>query len=467
MRRTWPLALALGSVLAGLALSVAGCQTPDRDSRGATRVAPEPAQPARSTPDRWTELRARANGGDAGAMFALARGLPEPAERREWMERAAESGALAAHYFVGVKHLFGSDGERNPEEAYRWFQAGAQGGSRLCRRAIEVWLPEIAGAQALESGRQLQAAGDQAGALQAFELAADQGNGLAMVLAADLCSELIPGEAGEKRAKELYQRASTTWHAEAVGRVAARYLTGDGVPRYPRYAVTDLGRAARLGDRAAARRLADLHRRGDVVPRDPLRADRWEAVAQGLEGPCESHRGGSPAAERKWLGGTCQISAGGESCGLLTWIGVFGPRGRIRGAWVGRRALPADLSGLPSGTPLVVVSWNPLAASLGALDLFRAAGTPEYEHVHERWANRVGVVQAGAPLGPAHGYLTRVFEEGTRVPPGPVEFEVNCLCSPELMCEAQLSGYSPARNRIVIAPSHNPIEAVLRLQRLP
>ena len=90
-------------------------------------------------PDPLTEIRRRADQGDADTQFLLGlryangEGVPEnDAEAVKWYRLAAEQGHANAQYFLGAMYANGDGVPENDAEAVKWYRLGRRAGSRQC-----------------------------------------------------------------------------------------------------------------------------------------------------------------------------------------------------------------------------------------------------------------------------------------------------------------------------------------------
>ena len=86
-------------------------------------------------PDPLTEIRRRADQGDADTQFLLGlryangEGVPEnDAEAVKWYRLAAEQGHANAQYFLGAMYANGEGVPENDAEAVKWFRLAAEQG---------------------------------------------------------------------------------------------------------------------------------------------------------------------------------------------------------------------------------------------------------------------------------------------------------------------------------------------------
>jgi hypothetical protein len=197
---------------------------------------------------------------------------------------------------------------------------------------------------------------------------------------------------------------------------------------------------------------------------------------------------------------------------MQAWVGVFGPQGRLAGRWIEEEGFPFEFPGLPAGVPLVTVTWSPMTASPGAVEILRAAGTSRYAEVFRSVAATIGrtgadgesieqvlkvefidkpvvrvilrgldrsvpppvhtIVKVGlhvneTDLGVGHGCVTREFgehEEGP-LPDGPIDLPIECDCGLQLGWEVRVAGYRPVKRRVLLPPNPGPIELVVPLEK--
>jgi hypothetical protein len=236
----------------------------------------------------------------------------------------------------------------------------------------------------------------------------------------------------------------------------------------------------------------------------------------GCAGPGAAQASGprleAPASASHEPTGRCRVHGRVDRVGAQAWVGVFGPQGRLAGRWIEERGFPFEFPDLPAGVPLVTVTWSPMAASPGALEVLRAAGTGRYTEAFRSVAAKIGrtgadgesieqvlkvefidkpvvrvilrgldrsvpppvhtIVKVGlhvneTDLGVGHGCVTREFgehEEGP-LPEGPIELPIECDCGLELGWEVRVAGYRPVKRRVPLPPNPGPIELIIPLEK--
>ncbi|MBE7731960.1 tetratricopeptide repeat protein [Devosia faecipullorum] len=262
-------------------------------------------------------VRAEADTGNAGAAFALARGLlagePDPSEALEgakYLEIAADAGIVDAQ--VQFANLVRRGGHGAPPDAQRALdllekaaktgdasavltlgsfvldtQLGAAGRDRaldLLQNSADAGNINAAN---LLGGLYLQGRGvpiDPERALEYFEMGLIVGNTPAMVSMGDLYRSGASGIAPDPgKALALYNHAGTLGYAVASRRVADMYLNGEGVSASPETAIGMLEEQAGKGDPQAYLALADYNLRGEIIPVNLTNALAYleKAVASG------------------------------------------------------------------------------------------------------------------------------------------------------------------------------------------
>lgn len=218
-----------------------------------------------------------------------------------------------------------------------------------------------------------------------------------------------------------------------------------------------------------------------------------------------------PGAAPDTPAATCRIHGRVDRQGMQAWVGVFGPAGRLAGDWITIEGFPFAFTDLPAGTPLIVATWSPMAASDGAVEILQAAGTPAYTAVFERLAPslartlepdaaaevvlavqdieqpvvqvtlqgldrsvpapafaevKVGLHVDASNLGEGHGCVQREWWPGEPIPSGPIAFPIECDCGLELGWEARVTGYKHVKRRIPLPPDPGPITLTIALEKL-
>jgi len=197
-------------------------------------------------PTEVSELRAKAEQGDAIAEYALGKayesgnGVPQNDESAvHWYRKAADQGDAAAQNDLGIMYRLGQGVSRDKEEAVRWYRKAAKQGN----------------AQAL------------------FNLGVSyyNGDGVASNPTTAYAWFLLADEAGNPAAKDAVIRSAkeggTLGTPDAQQQIAAMYEKGEELPQNYSEAVKWYRRAADLSPGSAVR-LATLLVEGKVVPQD-------------------------------------------------------------------------------------------------------------------------------------------------------------------------------------------------------
>jgi hypothetical protein len=206
--------------------------------------------------------------GAAIAMIALSAAAPPISELRA----RAEKGDASAMESLGELSLL----QQKNDEALRWFQRAAGGGRvEAMLRLHDVYSFNL---------RETTGAKDQArhwidAAKLALQRDADSGDVVAQMHLAYVC-EL--GDDGG-RAVYWYGRAAAKKSADAMYAIGFHYKVGWGVAADPQVAVRWFMSAAKEGEAQAMFALADAYARGDGVARDDATSSTWTARAESTE----------------------------------------------------------------------------------------------------------------------------------------------------------------------------------------
>jgi uncharacterized protein len=168
------------------------------------------------------------------------------AQAAQWYRKAAEQGFANAQTDLALMYLDGLGVPKDQNEARKWLHlAAAQGNGQALNvlAALDRGGPPKARQEpaidAFEQGRKLYVAGDKAGALRPFLLAAQAGNSQAQI------------------------------------QIGYQYEYGEGVPQNYVQAAQWYARAANLGAPAADCNLGFMYENGAGVSEDWIQAARW------------------------------------------------------------------------------------------------------------------------------------------------------------------------------------------------
>jgi TPR repeat protein len=243
----------------------------------------EPGRAAQLFKCALPALRSAAEALDARAEYALSRAYLEGygvdkdvRASRQWLEKSAGRGYLAAMTALAVKSATGEGGAKNESRALELMTAAADRGFPLAQRNLGHWFYD--GAHGAPK--------DLASAAKWWLAAARQGDAEAQYNFALMRDQ---GEAGKPDAAEAvvwYEKAAAQGEPSAENNLALKLEDGDGTPRDPKRAFELYQRAADAGNDATAQtNLARLYRDGIGVPVNVTEAQMWyaKAIAQGHE----------------------------------------------------------------------------------------------------------------------------------------------------------------------------------------
>jgi hypothetical protein len=271
--------------------------------------------PARLSPAEISQLRAKAEAGDAAAQLALGRaykdgnGVPRNAEEAvRWHRMAAEQGNPAAQRELSLMYLEGRGVEQNKEEAFKWCQKAARqkhpiamfnvgaayfNGEGVAENVISAYawfvLAQEAGSEsAAEAVKRMGADLQHISASAVFEKIADmyeKGNDLPRNYAEALkwyrraaegggptvrvkLAGLLVEEKKYDEARRLCEEAVKQSYSPANYCLGYLYDHGLGVARNPPEAAKWFGRAAEMGHSRSMLRLGQMYVTGDGVKPD-------------------------------------------------------------------------------------------------------------------------------------------------------------------------------------------------------
>jgi TPR repeat protein len=197
------------------------------------------------------EFRARAEQGDSGAQFNLARmyyygkGVPQDyTEAAGWYRKAADQGDAKAEFNLSDLYLRGEGVPKDYDKAFRWCRKAAEQGSMRAQDGLAVMFYEGQGIPQ-----------DYAQAAGWHRRAADQGDSKAEY---DLGFMYYKGKGVPQDYSEAllwYRKAADQNYAEAQYAVGYMYSQGKGVPQDRAEAARWYRKAAKQGDEYAQRAL--------------------------------------------------------------------------------------------------------------------------------------------------------------------------------------------------------------------
>jgi TPR repeat protein len=227
---------------------------------------PAQASVASTAKTAMTRLRALADGGDAAAAYVLARRLLVPtaagsdiSDGVEYLKRAADAKIVEAMNLLADILKVGSFGQNiDIGRAFALYQAGSDAGDLSARRNLAALMLDAEGGLA-----------EAARATTLLTEAADGGDIIASNMLANLHSVGRGVPPNAEKALDFAYRGIVANHPAAFTNLADLYRAGiAGGPPAPDLAFLLYGEAAKLGDRNAPKRLADMYIRGEGVPAD-------------------------------------------------------------------------------------------------------------------------------------------------------------------------------------------------------
>jgi TPR repeat protein len=281
--RTFVFYLALGMAVGGQ-LSP---QTPQSQ--------PSQEQPVHSKLSRTelSDLKAKAEKGDASAQFALGKayeegnGVPKSDESAvKWYRKAADQGNAPAETSLGIMYRLGQGVNRDKEEAVRWYRKAAKQGNPQAMFNLGVSYyngdgvssdPNLAYAWFLLA----QDAGNTA-ADDAVKRSAEEGGRLGTPDALQHVAAMY--EKGDElpqsypQAAKWYRKAADV-SPEAAVRLASMYIEDRGVLQDYGQAMTLCKSAAKAAYSPAQYCVGYLYRRGLGTQADPKEAAKWYDLA--------------------------------------------------------------------------------------------------------------------------------------------------------------------------------------------
>ncbi len=185
----------------------------------------------------------------AGTRDAAARepSLPLPESLPSLLRAEAAKGKAAAEYEVGVRLVEGKSAPVNTEEGLRWLRRAAKSGII----PAHLWIGSL-----YEKGQGVEK--DLTMARTHYLVAAEKGNAKAMHNLAVLYAEGIDGRRDYKTAARWFQRASERGIADSQYNLAVLLMRGIGIDQNHYEAYKWFALAALQGDREAARHRDDI-----------------------------------------------------------------------------------------------------------------------------------------------------------------------------------------------------------------
>ncbi len=243
-----------------------------------------------------SELRRKADGGDADAAWQLAvhyevsRNLSEGAK---WItrfitlkEQAAAAGDANAMYDLGKTFYNGLRiYPRNKETAFSWFQRAADAGHADAQYQTAHMLSKGDGVPP-DSAKATQY---YQKALASWQKAAENGDGHAALWVGLIYEKnQVPDSTPEKSVPWLI-KAADKGVPMAYSLLAFKYRDGQGVKQDATEAVKWFEKAAACNDLGAIMELGMLYRDGKFMPKDEAKAREWFAKGAALKDPYSMH----------------------------------------------------------------------------------------------------------------------------------------------------------------------------------
>jgi TPR repeat protein len=177
------------------------------------------------------------------AVPVVGAATPPDAETLRKLTAVAEQGSATAQYHVGMFHNNGIGTAKDPRTAFRWFERAAAGGDALGRYKVGCYYAgQFPGAVEVDEAKALAA--KTAAAEAGYSLAqGDVGNGHAQ-------------KGDWPQAVKWWSAATAQGYAQAAYNLANAYQRGQGVPKDPVKALTNMLIAERLIPEPTRSRLA-------------------------------------------------------------------------------------------------------------------------------------------------------------------------------------------------------------------
>jgi TPR repeat protein len=230
---------------------------------------PLEGKPVEANPDEalhWLHRAAKSDNAQAACTLAsYYRGLKDTALEFDWTQRAANGGAPACMYALGMRMLSGA-GAKNRQQAFDWIKKAADAGFLPAQFQLgHLYL----------NGTGTPHDGDKAAA--AFQSLAQRGVPAAMYYT---CA--MTGSVNKQAARDWCLKAAAAGNRMAMYQLGTIYLSGDGVPRDEVQARQWYIRAAALGEPDSMFWLGVMDEGGVGGPRNSIEAARW--VIKALRG---------------------------------------------------------------------------------------------------------------------------------------------------------------------------------------
>jgi uncharacterized protein len=222
---------------------------------------------------------------DLGIMYRMGEGVPQDKEEAvRWYKKAARQGNSKAMFNLGASYYNGDGVEIDDVASYAWFllanEGGNPAGDEALRRAdserqagLDSALVKVA--EMYETGDDLPKNPVQA--LKWYRKAADAGSASAAVKVAGLllASSEAPGPAEYAEVRQRCEAAAKQNFSPGTYCMALIYKRGIGTAKDPDEAAKWLGRAAELGYSRAVLELGEAYWKGMGVKPDPVTAYMW------------------------------------------------------------------------------------------------------------------------------------------------------------------------------------------------
>lgn len=211
-----------------------------------------------------------------GVMYRLGLGVsPDKEEAVRWYRRAAKQGNAEGMFNLGVSYYNGDGVSSDPTLAYAWFLLAKEAGNPMAVDAVKRSAEENGGLgtpDALQAIAAMYETGDglpqnYSEAAKWYRKAADLNPAAAFKLASMLINgKGVPQDYGEAMA--LCRNAAKRYYAPAQYCVGFLYQKGLGMPVDPKEAAKWYGDASRGGNRMAMTALATMYWKGDGIAVD-------------------------------------------------------------------------------------------------------------------------------------------------------------------------------------------------------
>lgn len=234
---------------------------------------------AEIAPDELSQLRKKAEQGDANSQYFLAfryaigmKVAKDPAEAAKWYRKAAEQGHAGAQFSLGKMYQAGVGVPKDVAETVKWCTKAAEQGHANAQSALgEIY----------SSGYGVPKDADAA--VKWYTKAAEQGHPVAQNNLAVLYAAGKGVAKDQAAAVKWYTKAAEQGYAIAQFNLGFIYLNGAGVPEDAAVAAKWYTKAAEQGQEAAQFNLALMYSAGHGVPKDAAAAVMWftKAAEQG------------------------------------------------------------------------------------------------------------------------------------------------------------------------------------------